>query len=171
MFKNWRSTIGKLSLSLVLLALAEHSLAIADPVNKLLLLQNHVSVDVLNRFDRELIDRDAYERGLQSRIAPDVEVRDRVQLTCPLPANDLAATGRHQHPANPSQLVAKNRNNGQISLQEAISRVKSVYPGKVLSAKKVGKKDRPMYQIKMLSADGKIAQFVVDGISGSVSRR
>ena len=64
-----------------------------------------------------------------------------------------------------------NGGNGSISLDEAVSRARQQYPGKVLSADTVNVNGRKVYNIKILTKDGRVKRTQVDARSGQPQSR
>lgn len=61
--------------------------------------------------------------------------------------------------------------NGGISLDEAVSRARQQNKGKVLSAETVNVDGRKVYQIKILTKDGRVKRTRVDAGSGRPQSR
>lgn len=61
--------------------------------------------------------------------------------------------------------------NGGISLDEAVSRARQQYPGKVLSADTVNNNGRKVYNIKILTKDGRVKRTRIDARSGQPQSR
>ena len=64
-----------------------------------------------------------------------------------------------------------NAGNSGISLDEAVSRARQQYPGKVLSADTVNVKGRKVYNIKILTNDGRVKRTQIDARSGQPQSR
>jgi uncharacterized membrane protein YkoI len=56
----------------------------------------------------------------------------------------------------------------RVSLDDAVSIVRSRYDGKVIRAETHGSDDHPMHQIRILSPDGRVYTVTVDGVSGRI---
>ena len=55
-----------------------------------------------------------------------------------------------------------------IGNERAIAIAQGVYPGRVLSVKRVKESGTPAYRVKTLSADGDVRIILIDAESGSV---
>ena len=76
-----------------------------------------------------------------------------------------AAPFHHYH------LQVAQRDNGGISLDEAVSRARQQYPGKVLSADTANVNGHKVYNIKILTNDGRVKRTRVDARSGQPRSR
>lgn len=71
---------------------------------------------------------------------------------------------------HPSLLIAQ-RDNGGISLDEAVSQARQQYKGQVLSAETSYVDGRKVYRIKILTKDGRVKRTQVDARSGQSGAR
>jgi uncharacterized membrane protein YkoI len=86
-----------------------------------------------------------------------------------LAAAPVTAAPFHHHHLQVAQ--RDNGGNGGISLDEAVSRARQQYPGKVLSADTVNINGRKLYNIKILTKDGRVKRTQVDARSGQPQSR
>jgi uncharacterized membrane protein YkoI len=56
----------------------------------------------------------------------------------------------------------------RVSLDDAVSIVRSRYEGKVIRAETHGSDDHPVHQIRILSPDGRVFTVSVDGVTGRI---
>jgi uncharacterized membrane protein YkoI len=56
----------------------------------------------------------------------------------------------------------------RISLDDAVSIVRSRYEGKVIRAETHGSDDHPVHRIRILSPDGRVYSVSVDGVTGRI---
>ena len=56
----------------------------------------------------------------------------------------------------------------RISLDDAVSIVRSRYEGKVIRAETHGSDDHPVHRIRILSPDGRVYTVSVDGVTGRI---
>ena len=84
----------------------------------------------------------------------------------------VTAAPFHHHRTQVAQHdQAGNGGNGGISLDEAVSRARQQNNGKVLSADTVNVNGRKVYQIKILTKDGRVKRTRVDAGSGRPQSR
>ena len=83
-----------------------------------------------------------------------------------LAAAPVTAAPFHHH-----HLQVAQRDNGGISLDEAVSRARQQYPGKVLSADTANVNGHKVYNIKILTNDGRVKRTRVDARSGQPQSR
>jgi len=81
----------------------------------------------------------------------------------------VSAAPFHHHHLQVAQ--RDNAGNGGISLDEAVSRARQQNPGKVLSADTVNVNGRKVYNIKILTNDGRVKRTRVDARSGQPRSR
>lgn len=81
----------------------------------------------------------------------------------------VAAAPFHHHRLQLAQ--HDQAGNGGISLDEAVSRARQQNKGKVLSAETVNVDGRKVYQIKILTKDGRVKRTRIDAGNGSPQSR
>ena len=86
-------------------------------------------------------------------------------LLATLPATGPVLAAPHHHPR---MLIAQNgqKNNGGISLDQAIAKARKSNKDKVLSAETVRKNGRKIYRIKILTKDGRVKRTRIDARTG-----
>ena len=81
----------------------------------------------------------------------------------------VTAAPFHHHRLQVAQ--RDNAGNGGISLDEAVLRARQQYPGKVLSADSAYVNGRKVYNIKILTKDGRVKRTRIDARSGQPQSR
>ena len=95
-----------------------------------------------------------------------------------IPAH-AAPGGRHGSPHDDRAQMVDRRGGGgddereeshqaRVSLDDAVSIVRSRYDGKVIRAETHGSDDHPVHRIRILSPDGRVYTVSVDGVTGRI---
>ena len=88
-----------------------------------------------------------------------------ILLLAVMPATGQVTAAPHHHPR---MLIAKNdhKDNGSISLDEAVAKARRKNKGKVLSAETIRKDGRKVHSIKILTKDGRVKRTRIDARTG-----